>query len=167
MLMIPDGEIYGLGAEREHCILADSTEWECALINYTITGRSKLYPILSFAFNVKSKKNYDPVFTEKVAVDCAKDCLYDRSKKGGSVFSSISYKRTGQTSYGKTYFVFEGSYFNNNSSGSFCFYIQPITSNVFYSMFVELREDFIVLDEQLKNEFCQYAFDLITPLCFP
>lgn len=157
--VIPDGPVYGLGADAERCIVADTNEWECFTSNkYTINGRSKKAPI-TFMFNIYESKGAIQNFNDTIAMDCAKSYLYSRAKIKSSVFSSVHLKEIG-----KTYYIIEGEYFNNDSSGGFALYIHPIVSNMCYVMHVEIGDNFEVLDEYTKDNLYNEAFDLIMPL---
>lgn len=154
--VLEDGAIYGLGADREFCIVADSAKWTCSVSKkYTITGLSKY---LSFTFKIYTH-NVE-VNNEQIAMIVAKNYLYSYAKVKSSVFSSVSLKEKG-----KTYFVVDGVYFDNDFSGEFCLYIQPIKgTSMSYVMFVQHGP---LLNDQIKNNLYQEAFGLITPLYSP
>lgn len=163
-------EYQSLSNALECAIVADSNDWDCTIsIPYryseeVVRGTSKHLPIF-FEFSTQRFIDDNLQYIEynlENATKFAQSYLRRYAKIHSTIFSSLLLRENS----GK-YCVFNAAYIDNSGSGSIALYVQPVTENVCYCMFVQINES--KLSEQLEDEsrqaLFQESYNLVTPLC--
>lgn len=168
-LLMADNKVLVL--DSEYGIVYDEFEWKCENVNDRyiiddvstdiIKGTSRYQPV-EFQLLKYPTKNINIMEDSKEALAVAKGFLSTYSITHKTLFSNLTLdvaKKTDQ--FEDIFYIVRGSYFDDNGSGRFAFYMKPNTgwnSLPVLSLFIKINAQ---QSEDKDNELFHTTFELI------